>query len=516
MHSFATNSHHDRPSVDDVAMKAEPFHEIGCCEHSTDRRLLLLSYHFPPASSAGALRWQKLARFAVEHGWALDVVTLAPADVATPDVSRLADLPGGTRVFGVAEIPLMLDRLAEATWRQVKRIRSWPREASGADEPAAPPAKPAVGSLHRSELLRLRFRSPAEVARAFHSWRFHAQERSWALRAAALGMSIARPGLHHAVVTCGPPHMVHLAGRRIGARFRVPHIIDMRDPWSLVERLPAAAASPVALRLAERHERAAVRDASLVVANTAPACRALQKRYPEHASRIVVVMNGYDEDEIPAATASGRFSLAYAGTIYLDRNPAVLFRAAALLVREFGLAPAEFGIELKGHVESLDGVTVKEIAVSEGIGDFVRTHAPGSRREALELLASATVLISLPQDSDMAIPSKIFEYMQFPAWLLAFAAAESATGLALRGTDADVVAPDDVDATYAVLRRRFLQFRAGERPSPAEHGGPLSRRAQGRILFDEIERCLLSAPGKLNTARTGRTSAHASTTMLRT
>jgi glycosyltransferase involved in cell wall biosynthesis len=502
----------------DVAMKAEPFHAIGPGESSPDHRLLLFSYHFPPASTAGALRWQKLASIAAEHGWGLDVVTLDPASVATPDAGRLADLPGGTRVFGVSETPLMLDRLVEAAWRQVKSFRRRLRGASDAGKLATRPATAAVGSLHRSELLRLRFRSRAEVARAFHSWRFHAQERRWAMRAAALGGSILRPGVHHAVITCGPPHMVHLAGRRLGDRFGVPHIIDMRDPWSLVERLPAAAASPVALRLAERHERAAVRNASLVVANTAPACRALQKRYPEHASRIIVVMNGYDEDEIPAPTDTGRFSLAYAGTVYLDRNPAVLFRAAALLVREFDLSPAEFGIELKGHVQSLSGVTVKEIAASEGIGDFVRTYAPGPRTEAIELLASATVLISLPQDSDMAIPSKIFEYMQFPAWLLAFATADSATGRALRRTDADVVAPDDVAATYAVLRRRFLQFRAGERPIPPEAGGPLSRRAQGRILFDAIERCLGFAPDKRDVAGMERISAAnaSSTTMLRT
>jgi glycosyltransferase involved in cell wall biosynthesis len=483
-------------------MKFEPFHTVCVGDQSTDRRLLLLSYHFPPAPTAGALRWQKLAFIAAEHGWGLDVVTLDPTNVATPDASRLADLPCGTRLFGVSEVPLFLDRLVEATWNQIKRVRRRRPETSQCETPARLSTRSAVSSLHRDELLRQRFRSRAELARAFHSWRFHAQERNWATRAAALGMSIIRPGLHHAVVTCGPPHMVHLAGRRIGARTNIPHIVDMRDPWSLVERLPAAAASPVALRLAERHERAAIRGASLVVANTAPACRALQERHPEHASKIIVVMNGYDEDEIPPPGDSGRFTLAYAGTIYLDRNPAVLFRAAAVLVREFGLSPAEFSIELKGHVQSLDGVTVNEIAASEGIGDYVRTHPPGSRMEALALLASATVLISLPQDSDMAIPSKVFEYMQFPAWLLAFAQAESATGLALRGSDTDVVAPDDVDGTYAVLRRRFLQFRAGERPSPAKRGGPLSRRAQGRILFDEIERCLGSPPGEGEAART--------------
>jgi glycosyltransferase involved in cell wall biosynthesis len=473
--------------------KIEPFFSTLDGTASPDRRILLISYHFPPASTAGALRWQKLAAYAAARGWALDVVTLDPNNLAAPDTSRLSELPSGTRIFGVPEAPLLLDRLVEAAWQRVKRFRPRPTASENGAAPAGPVVTRPVESLHRDELLRQRVRSPEELARAFHAWRFHAQDRDWALRSADLATAVVLAGGHRAVITCGPPHMVHEAGRRIAVRFGIPHIIDMRDPWSLVERIPAAAASPVALRLAERRERVALHGAALVVANTEPARRALQNRYPEHAAKIIAVMNGYDEEEIPPPPNSGRFTVAYAGTIYLDRNPTVLFRAAARLAREFHLEPHEFGIDLKGHVRSFDGLTVKAIAESEGIGDFVGIQPPGPREEALAFLASATVLISLPQDSNMAIPSKIFEYMQFPAWLLAFAAADSATGLALRGSTADVVAPDDVDATYAVLRRRFLQFRGGVRPSPAEPGGPLSRRAQARVLFDAIEKHVDSA-----------------------
>ncbi len=44
-------------------------------------RLLLVTYHFPPDTAVGALRWQKLARYAAERGWGLDVITLHPAQL---------------------------------------------------------------------------------------------------------------------------------------------------------------------------------------------------------------------------------------------------------------------------------------------------------------------------------------------------------------------------------------------------------------------------------------------------
>ena len=52
-------------------------------------RLLLLSYHFPPGEATGALRWQKMAHFAAERGWAIDAVTVDPATLVVDDLFRL-------------------------------------------------------------------------------------------------------------------------------------------------------------------------------------------------------------------------------------------------------------------------------------------------------------------------------------------------------------------------------------------------------------------------------------------
>src|SRR3954447_23731214 len=100
---------------------------------------------------------------------------------------------------------------------------------------------------------------------------------------------------------------------------------------------------------------------------------------------------------------------------------------------------------------------------------------PRAHREALQFLANATLLVSLPQDTEMAVPSKVFEYSRFNAWLLALARPNSATALALAGSSADVVAPDDEEALYAVLRRHVLEHRAGVRPTPVGADGRFAR-----------------------------------------
>src|SRR5207249_4914766 len=147
--------------------------------------------------------------------------------------------------------------------------------------------------------------------------------------------------------------------------------------------------------------------------------------------------NGYDEDPVPRSRHGRRFTIEYAGTIYLDRNPRMLFKAAARVVRELALSPSDFRIELMGDVKSFEGVPIEVIAGEEHLNGFVGARPPGLRRDVVEFLADAAMLLSLPQDSDMAIPSKIFEYMQYDAWILALAERDSATERLLRGSNAD-------------------------------------------------------------------------------
>jgi hypothetical protein len=264
--------------------------------------------------------------------------------------------------------------------------------------------------------------------------------------------------------------------------------MDLRDPWSLLERWSESVASSWTPRIAYHHERTAVRAASLVVMNTEPARDAMRALYPACAERIVAVTNGFDDDEdLPPSPSGECFTIAYAGTVYLDRNPRTLFLGAARVIREFGLSPKDFAIELMGRVESLDGLSIEQIAEETGIADFVRVHSPGTRQQAAEFLAHASVLVSLPQDSHMAIPSKVFEYMRYEAFLLALAEPQSATAQLLRDTPADVVRPDDVQALADVLRRRYLEHREGCRPRRISSDGRFSRRAQAERLFAAID-----------------------------
>lgn len=466
-------------------MQAVPFFQAVGNSAQEQSRLLLLSYHFPPSQAAGALRWQKLARYAAARSWGLDVVTLDPGSIQDADPRRLDDLPPGVRAYGIPSVELRVDRVENTVWGWCRPLIA-PLRARRNGSGAREHGNPRPGSFSRREV-RWYPRAARDLVRPYYAMLDFDRGDAWADRAVSMALQLVQPGVHRAVISCGPPHMVHDAGRRVSQRTGLPLVMDLRDPWSFMQRVPEAVAHPLWWRLAGRHERRDVEKATLVVANTELARREFVRRYPGWRNRFLTVMNGYDREAIPEPRGRNRFVIAYAGTIYLDRDPRLLFRAAARVIAELELSPDEFGIEFIGHMEGGDGRSIHAMAREEGIEAYVSAGPPRPRPEAMEFLSRAAMLVSLPQDSDMAIPSKIFEYMQFEAWLLALVHPDSATGLLLAGTDADVVAPHDVNAIAAVLHRRYLEHARGVRPRPIARDERFSRAYQAGILFDAIE-----------------------------
>ena len=464
-------------------------------------RLLLFSYHFPPSSATGALRWEMLSRLASERGLDCDVLTLHPDELREPDLRRLDGLPPGIRVFGVRPAQLLAQRVEAVAWELYRRLRPrrpLPHGSGVRATEALPESAPEPGSFARAEVrfAALEFRS---WTRAYHAWLEAHRDLAWGHAAGKVARALAGPGTHAAVVSCGPPHMPHAAAAECALALRLPYVMDMRDPWRLQQRLIAGVASPVWYRLAVAWEERCVRAARLVVTNTDPFREQMQALYPSKRDRVITVMNGFDEDPVPSVPRDPRFLIAYAGSIYLDRDPRPLLRAGARLIAAERLMPQQIGFAFIGNTESYGGIPVRQIAAEEGISDYVSTGPARPRAEAHAFMASATLLVSLPQDSDLAIPSKIFEYLNFEAWVLALARQDSATGRAVAGTSIDLADPDDVGGIYAVIARRWREFNSGQRPSRRQGVAHLSRRHQAKQLFDRL----------LADLATGRQSARA-------
>jgi len=451
------------------------------------RRLLLVSYLFAPNPAVGGLRWEKFATHLADAGWDLDVLTLHPENLQSADDTRLAALPKGIRVFGVPQGMPLIERTEEWVFRLKRRLLSRRVSPGSGTGPLSDGKQPQVirpESFSREQILS---GAPGSGGpqRTYHAWLDFARLEPWARDAAEAGAELFDPELHQAVISCGPPHLTHQAAFAISSRCSLPFVADLRDPLALVERLPAHIASPTWYRIAQGLEHRVLTKADLVVMNTEPARDAMAARHPELREKIVCVMNGTDEEKVPNLPRP-RFVAAYAGSIYLDRDPAPFFRAAARVIRDLGVSPQFFSIEFAGNVASYSGVRLARIAEQEGVGPYVRLWESKPRKEVLRFLAEASLLLSLPQDSELAIPSKIFDYMQFDATLLALAEPGSATARLLAGTSARCVSPRDIDGIAAVLCQSYQDFVAGNRPPAIGSVDRFTRRYQAQLLLQRI------------------------------
>ncbi|MBA2685748.1 MAG: hypothetical protein H0U66_14785 [Gemmatimonadaceae bacterium] len=470
--------------MSDVA-GATPFWEKQGTAAQSARRLVLVSYHFPPDTTIGARRWEKLAHSVTERGWGLDVITCRPSAI---DAKRLDSLPAGVRVYGIADPELVSERVEHVLWRMYRTV--WPnkRLAPVSAEPdsgeGTPDQRGRPESLNRSEI-RATPRTPREVLRTYWAWLELTHGMRWARRASELAQALIVRGVHEAVITSAPPHMSHEAGRLVSVATGLPFVMDMRDPWSLQPWLRESAASPLWYTRAEACERACIEQAKLIVANTQPAHTALAAEYPDARDRIITVMNGSDDDPLPPHRHADRFTIGYAGTIYLDRDPLLLFRAAAQVITTEKLTPQQFGIDILGRFAAEEHVPLLGMATREGVADYVTVEPPRPQQAALEFLAGASMLVIFPGSNMLAIPAKVFEYIRFNSWLLTIA--EPASGIAqlLRGSSADVVEPQ-VDAVAAAIAKRYHDHIAGVRPTRVAVDDRFSRTAQARLLLDAI------------------------------
>jgi hypothetical protein len=416
-----------------------------------------------------------MAAYFAENGWAVDVIARDFSDLPGLDTARIEKLPAGMRIFSVPDRDPWIGRLQKFIWRPIRRVFGQLKMAK-------------IHALSQQEIQEQRgFRTKL---RTYFAWLDFSRGHNWARATAELAAELARSGGYVAIVSSGPPHMAHEGGRLASKKTRIPHVVDMRDPWSLVQRVQEILASPLWLRKASRYERRVIEHATLVTMNTEASRDAMRAAYPQHAAKIDVVRNGTDDDPLPPTKRDGRFRLRFAGSIYMDRDPRSCFKAAKRVITEFNLTPQQFLIEFVGQVYRYAGTPTLKIAEEEGIRDYVRVSGLVPRKEAMEFLAGGTMLLNLPQDSDFAVPAKIYEYLRFEAWMLVLAAANSATGMLLRDTEADVVDHGDIDGITRILRTRYEQFRSGVRPQAIARDDRFSRRLQAKRMLELItERC---------------------------
>ena len=349
------------------------------------KRILLISYYFPPSGGSGVQRMLKFARYLPSYGWLPTVLTVDPKFAAFPstDESLLQEIPPEVKVI---------------------RTRAWdPFSLYARFQGKKKADVVVVGHVGGKS----RFK---RVARWLRGNVFLPDARiGWVPFASRVVRKLVQEQKFDAIMSTGPPHSSHLVGMAAHKTSKLPWVVDMRDPWAEIYYRDHMYEGRIAGKIQSALERRVLSTASAVISVSGHWGMGLKRRV--EIQRYEMIPNGFDPADISWNQATqtkkeGTFTLAYIGTYNLRRHSSALVGA---LQRLQATTPVE--VHLVGKVvnpEALEAYHAGGIPV-KGLG-----YLPHD--EAVAYMQGVDVLLlALPRihddSSSGVVPGKAFEYM---------------------------------------------------------------------------------------------------------
>ncbi|WP_396173406.1 glycosyltransferase family 4 protein [Flavobacterium sp.] len=209
------------------------------------------------------------------------------------------------------------------------------------------------------------------------------------------------------IVTSGPPHSLHLIGLQLKKELNIKWLADFRDPWTTIGYHKALKLSSYAEKKHKALEKEVLNSADTIIVTS----KTTKTEFQVITTRpIEVITNGYDIEHVEKQPLDNKFSLAHIGSFLSERNPKILWQALQELVTENETFKNDFQLKLIG-------ATSKEVldTISEfNLTDYVLNLGYVSHQEAIEHQRKSQVLLLIEINSDETksiIPGKLFEYM---------------------------------------------------------------------------------------------------------
>jgi glycosyltransferase involved in cell wall biosynthesis len=306
--------------------------------------------------------------------------------------------------------------------------------------------------------------------------------RGWVTRATAAARALIRKSAFDVVVTSGPPHTAHFAGMLATMGTRVPHVIDMRDPWRMMS--PEWSGHPARWRLLERLEGVMFRSTRHVVVNTREFADRLRIERPHLA--VSLVSNGTDTESLPVRTNDlfDGVSLVYAGTVYIGRTFVTLLAAMESLRRDRPAAAACVKLRIAGEIGATQLEQLRAELTRRRIEDMVELHGSLPRPAALELLRRSHLALVLAQAQPTQVPAKLYECVGLGVPTLVISESDSAASHEARRIGGLVATPDD----SAGVRRLLDDLVDGRVPRIISPTAPISYEGLASQMDELLQR----------------------------
>ena len=422
------------------------------------KRVLIITYYWPPSGGSGVQRWLKMSKYLPEYGW-------QPVIYTTEN----------------AEYPIIDPTLEKDVCPEAEVIR----------RPIVEPYnfyKKFLG-INKQEKVKVGFASESKKS----GWKeklsvwirgncFIPDARCWWVNPSVKYLKeYLRKYPVDAIISTGPPHSMHLIAMKLKKATGLTWIADFRDPWTEIDFYDELHLTRWADRKQHKLEHQVLTQADKVVTVGWDWARGLGRLGNRN---VRVIQNGYDWDCNPneeRAPLSKEFSLTHLGVVAPSRNAPVLWQALQELKNEIEGFGKTLKIKLVGQVDQ----SVIENLTSCGLMENIELITQVPHDEVKRLQEVSQVLLLLVNNTPNAkgiLTGKLYEYLASRRPILAIGPENGDAARLIHETRAGVtVGFDEKDKMKEVINKLYQSYLEDGIPdNPNEGLEQYSRKALAR------------------------------------
>ena len=350
------------------------------------KKLLVITYYWPPSAGAGVQRWLKFCKYLRDFGWEPVVYTPENPEYPGYDHSLQKDIPQGLQVIQ----------------RPIREPYQLYKIFTGRN----PEEKVQAGFLNENRKPGL----TEKLAIWMRGNLFIPDARKWWIKPS---VRFLRKWLKEnpvdAMVSTGPPHSMHLIALGVKKKLDIPWLADFRDPWTQIDFYHHLKLTARADQKHKTLEKKVLTLANRVVTVSPHCAKGLKEISGKQAE---VITNGFDPEEFSQLPefSYDAFSITHLGSMNPDRNPHTLWKVLGHLLKEDDFFREHLQIRLIGKTD----IQVLEAIARNGLEAFTNNMKYLAHGQAIRMAANSAILL-LPLNNTPTVmgisPGKLYEYL---------------------------------------------------------------------------------------------------------
>ena len=419
------------------------------------KKILIITYYWPPAGGPGVQRWLKFTKYLPEFGW--NPTVFVPENPSYPIVDETLE----------NEVSDDLEIIKTMIWEPYQIA-----EFFGKDNKKFKAGQFDVGKNQswKSKLsiwVRGNFFIPD--ARVF-----------WVKPSVEYLKKYLKENQFEAFVTTGPPHSMHLIGLELKMEFPdLKWMADFRDPWTEISYYKHLKLNKPADQKHRNLEKQVFETADITLATSFSDAENFRKK----GANAFCITNGFDENANLKIRQlenfkfeNSKFTLSYIGVLEQLRNPDVLWKVLNELILENQDFKNTFQLKLVGRIDHKILTEIEQSALKNCVNNLGYLSHAEANNEMQD--ADLLLITNFPDESSKGIiPGKIFEYLATGRPIVSFGPKESDVKKILEETNAGKhFSYDDESELKTFFLEKYEEWKSGKLYSQTQNIQQFSRR----------------------------------------